>query len=241
MQRRQFLATCLALTAALRWPRASVALLGLGTGGTRAVSAWAAAFPKGRFGGVPAAGILPQFVTPAVPGDYGIPTGTLPLWAYVSPHAPAAQKREGVRPLAPARALDRVALSGPPRQLVLVCALGGLLGSALAGWLADQADGRGIAVTVLASRPFAFEGIPARDAAQALAAALRVRHRVIVQDHGALEQRMPAPVRLLDLLRASDQCLRGAIMDCICRGHPRLVPGGPFRAGAIGLLSRASA
>lgn len=233
MQRRQFLATSLALTAAIRWPRESVALLGLGTGGTRVVSAWAAAFPKGRFGGVQAAGVLSQFMKPAVPGDYGIPTGTLPLWAYVSPHAPAAQKREVVRPLAQARVLDRVALSGPPRQLVLVCALGGLLGSALAGGLADQAARQGIAVTVLASRPFAFEGIPARDAAQALAAALRMRHRVIVQDHGALEQRMRPPVRLLDLLRASDQCLQGAITGCVSRGHPGFVPGGPFRFRAI--------
>lgn len=232
MQRRQFLQACLALTAATRWPRRSVALIGLGTCGTRVVSACAASLPPGRFGPVRAAGILPQSVKHAVPVDYGIPTRTLPLWAHIALQAPAAQKRAVIRRLAQARMDDLVAFAGHPQQLVLVCALGGLLGSALAGSLADRADGQGIAVTVIASNPFSFEGIPARDEAHALEAALRVRHRVIVPDNGALEQQMPPPVRLLDLLRASDQCLQGAVMAGLSRNGPGFVPGRAFRAGA---------
>ena len=232
MQRRQFLQTSLALIAAIRWPRRSVALIGLGACGTRVVSACAASLPGGGFGPVQAAGILPQSVREAMPGDYGIPTRRLPLWAHIAPDAPAAQKRAVIRRLAQARMDDLVAFAGHPQQLVLVCALGSLLGSALAGWLADRADRQGIAVTVIASNPFSFEGIPAREEACALEAALRVRHRVIVQDNGALEQRMPPPVRLLDLLRASDQCLRGAIGAALSRNGPAFVPGRAFGAGA---------
>ena len=221
ISRRQFLYAFLTapmLRFPLPEPRSWV-LMGLGTCGTRIVSAWAGSACSGSLRSMPVFGLVPQpLIRPAFSCS-PVTIYTLPLLQCVPLEAPLSQKRAVALRLVETQADALFAQLGRSRELVLVCALGGVVGAALCRPWADRAAALGSKVTVLASGPFGFEGERAADAAHVLIAGLRERHTVILQDNKVLEQKLPLPVRLPDLLHASDQHLLATLTDLLahCR------------------------